>query len=185
MRLGEASGAALAWPLIDSSARLLSDMASFESAGVSDRVVTSPCSEIRLLLTAVQYFTRVPMPRWVGHDGAQLSGTTRYLPGSRQSSLGAVAAAACSGCVDGVSSRCIAAILSTIATAVLTGALHEDGLADTMDGLGGGHTRERALEIMKDPRIGALRRAGVDRCVLSAEDRCAQLLCRWRRSSPR
>ncbi len=37
MRLGEASGAALAWPLIDASARLLSDMASFESAGVSDR----------------------------------------------------------------------------------------------------------------------------------------------------
>ncbi len=36
MRLGEASGAALAWPLIDASARLLSDMASFESAGVSD-----------------------------------------------------------------------------------------------------------------------------------------------------
>lgn len=37
LRLGEASGAALAWPLIDSSARLLSDMASFESAGVADR----------------------------------------------------------------------------------------------------------------------------------------------------
>jgi nicotinate-nucleotide--dimethylbenzimidazole phosphoribosyltransferase len=37
LRLGEASGAALAWPLIDSSARLLADMASFESAGVSDR----------------------------------------------------------------------------------------------------------------------------------------------------
>jgi nicotinate-nucleotide--dimethylbenzimidazole phosphoribosyltransferase len=37
MRLGEATGAALAWPVIDASARLLSDMASFESAGVSDR----------------------------------------------------------------------------------------------------------------------------------------------------
>jgi nicotinate-nucleotide--dimethylbenzimidazole phosphoribosyltransferase len=37
LRLGEATGAALAWPLIDASARLLSDMASFESAGVSDR----------------------------------------------------------------------------------------------------------------------------------------------------
>lgn len=37
LRLGEASGAALAWPLIDASARLLSDMASFESAGVADR----------------------------------------------------------------------------------------------------------------------------------------------------
>jgi nicotinate-nucleotide--dimethylbenzimidazole phosphoribosyltransferase len=37
LRLGEGTGAALAWPLIDASARLLSDMASFESAGVSDR----------------------------------------------------------------------------------------------------------------------------------------------------
>ena len=37
LRLGEATGAALAWPLIDASARLLSDMASFTSAGVSDR----------------------------------------------------------------------------------------------------------------------------------------------------
>ena len=36
----------------------------------------------------------------------------------------------------------------------MTGAIHEDGLADTCDGLGGGATRERALEIMKDPRIG-------------------------------
>src|SRR4051812_6800909 len=48
----------------------------------------------------------------------------------------------------------IAAISSIAASAALTGGLHEDGLADTMDGLGGGHTRERALEIMKDPRIG-------------------------------
>jgi nicotinate-nucleotide--dimethylbenzimidazole phosphoribosyltransferase len=37
LRLGEGTGAALAWPLIDASARLLSDMASFETAGVSDR----------------------------------------------------------------------------------------------------------------------------------------------------
>jgi nicotinate-nucleotide--dimethylbenzimidazole phosphoribosyltransferase len=37
LRLGEATGAALAWPLIEASARLLSDMASFEAAGVTDR----------------------------------------------------------------------------------------------------------------------------------------------------
>ena len=37
LRLGEASGAALAWPVIDSAARLMSEMASFESAGVSNR----------------------------------------------------------------------------------------------------------------------------------------------------
>ena len=45
-------------------------------------------------------------------------------------------------------------ILSTAVTIALTGAFHEDGLADTMDGLGGAQSRERALEIMKDPRIG-------------------------------
>ncbi|MBZ0226139.1 MAG: adenosylcobinamide-GDP ribazoletransferase, partial [Comamonas sp.] len=41
------------------------------------------------------------------------------------------------------------------ATVWLTGAFHEDGLADTADGLGGGATRERALSIMKDSRIGS------------------------------
>lgn len=48
----------------------------------------------------------------------------------------------------------LAAVLSTSFSVVLTGAFHEDGLADTADGLGGGLTRERALDIMKDSRIG-------------------------------
>jgi adenosylcobinamide-GDP ribazoletransferase len=109
--------------------------------------------EIRLLLTAVQYFTRLPMPRWVGHGAAELTGTTRYFP-AVGIAVGAVGAAVF-WAASIVFPPVIAAILSTIATAVLTGALHEDGLADTLDGLGGGHTRERALEIMKDPRIGA------------------------------
>jgi adenosylcobinamide-GDP ribazoletransferase len=109
--------------------------------------------EIRLLLSAVQYFTRVPMPRWVGHSGAQLSGTTRYLP-AIGIAVGAVASAVF-WAASLVFPAVIAAILSIATTAALTGALHEDGFADTMDGLGGGHTRERALEIMKDPRIGA------------------------------
>lgn len=109
--------------------------------------------EIRILLTAVQYFTRVPMPRWVGHGAAELTGTTRYFPAVGMV-VGAVGAAVF-WAASMVFPSGIAAILSTVATVLLTGALHEDGLADTMDGLGGGHTRERALEIMKDPRIGA------------------------------
>ncbi|MCK1650972.1 adenosylcobinamide-GDP ribazoletransferase [Bradyrhizobium sp. 149] len=49
----------------------------------------------------------------------------------------------------------LAALLALAATALITGALHEDGLADTVDGLGGGRTRERKLEIMRDSRIGS------------------------------
>jgi adenosylcobinamide-GDP ribazoletransferase len=49
----------------------------------------------------------------------------------------------------------VAAVGCTIATVLLTGAFHEDGLADLADGLGGSSSRDRALEIMKDSRIGA------------------------------
>ena len=49
----------------------------------------------------------------------------------------------------------IAALLAVAASIVITGALHEDGLADTADGLGGGRSVEKRLAIMKDSRIGA------------------------------
>jgi len=48
-----------------------------------------------------------------------------------------------------------AATLAVVASVIVTGALHEDGLADTADGLGGGGTPQRRLEIMKDSRTGA------------------------------
>jgi adenosylcobinamide-GDP ribazoletransferase len=47
-----------------------------------------------------------------------------------------------------------AAMLALAATVLVTGAMHEDGLADTADGFGGGKTREQKLEIMRDSRIG-------------------------------
>jgi adenosylcobinamide-GDP ribazoletransferase len=46
------------------------------------------------------------------------------------------------------------AVLALVATIFVTGAIHEDGLADTLDGLGGGRSREQKLEIMRDSRIG-------------------------------
>ena len=56
-------------------------------------------------------------------------------------------------------------IVVGLATAiVLTGALHEDGLADTADAFGGGQDRERCLEIMKDSRIGTFGTLALDRC---------------------
>ena len=48
----------------------------------------------------------------------------------------------------------LAALLALATTTLITGALHEDGLADTADGLGGGRTRDRKLQIMRDSRIG-------------------------------
>ena len=50
--------------------------------------------------------------------------------------------------------RELAAILALAASVLATGALHEDGLADSADALGGGHDRERVLAILKDSRIG-------------------------------
>jgi adenosylcobinamide-GDP ribazoletransferase len=49
----------------------------------------------------------------------------------------------------------VAALLALACAALLTGAMHEDGLADVADGFGGGSSRERKLEIMRDSRIGA------------------------------
>jgi adenosylcobinamide-GDP ribazoletransferase len=57
-----------------------------------------------------------------------------------------------------------AAALAVTATLVVTGALHEDGLADTADGFGGGASREQKLDIMRDSRTGAY---GVCALVLS------------------
>lgn len=49
----------------------------------------------------------------------------------------------------------LCALLGVATSVLLTGALHEDGLADAADGLGGAHGGKRALEIMKDSRIGS------------------------------
>ncbi len=49
----------------------------------------------------------------------------------------------------------VAAAVTLATLAMVTGAMHEDGLADTADGLFGGWTRERRLEIMKDSAIGS------------------------------
>ncbi len=48
-----------------------------------------------------------------------------------------------------------AAVVAVAAQVVLTGALHEDGLGDTADGLGGGWNREERLAIMRDSRVGS------------------------------
>ncbi|UGQ47725.1 adenosylcobinamide-GDP ribazoletransferase [Massilia endophytica] len=115
--------------------------------------------QLRLFFTALQFFTRLPIPRWVGFDPDWLHQSSRYFP-----LVGAVVAAigtAVYWLAAHALPASLAVLLSTAATIYATGAFHEDGFADTCDGLGGGMTRERALEIMKDSRIGAYGAIGI------------------------
>ena len=109
--------------------------------------------ELRLAFIALQFFTRVPVPRWVGFEPDWLHQSARHF-----ALIGIVVGALAALVLWGASwvlPLPVAVLLSMAATLLLTGGFHEDGWADTCDGLGGGVSRERALEIMKDSRIGA------------------------------
>ncbi|PBI92979.1 adenosylcobinamide-GDP ribazoletransferase [Variovorax boronicumulans] len=116
---------------------------------------------VRHFLLAVQFFTRVPvtgkLAAWVGFSPQMLRAAAAHLPAIGWIAGGVAAAVfvAVGAGLPGVAGALVAAVLSTVATVMLTGAFHEDGLADVADGLGGSASRERALEIMKDSRIGA------------------------------
>lgn len=113
--------------------------------------------ELRLLAVALQFLTRWPV-RLPG--GNSLAWDERWLTDCvRQFPAVGVLIGAAVGLVLWGASRlwppAIAAVLAVALGAWWTGAFHEDGLADTFDGLGGSAPRERALEIMKDSRIGS------------------------------
>ena len=108
--------------------------------------------EWQRLLLALQFLTRVPVHTAV-FNAAELNRSARYFP-----LIGALVGAA-GALVFATAARWwplpVAVLLSMAATVWLTGGFHEDGLADTCDGLGGAVSRERALAIMKDSRIGS------------------------------
>lgn len=112
---------------------------------------------IRHFLLALQFFTRIPvtgrLAQWVGYSPAMLRASAAHFPAVGWV-VGAIGALALAGALA-LWPPLVAAVLCTVVTVLVTGAFHEDGLADVVDGLGGASTRERALEIMKDSRIGA------------------------------
>ena len=122
--------------------------------------------QVRLFFIALQFFTRLPIPGWVGFEAAWLQHASRYFP------LVGVVVAAIAAAVYYAAALVlpapVAAVLSTAASIYITGAFHEDGFADTCDGLGGGMTKERALEIMKDSRVGAYGAIGIV-CMLTTK----------------
>lgn len=109
--------------------------------------------ELQIFLTAIMFYTRIPVPRWVNHDAEYLNKATKYFPLIGWV-VGGIAALVFMG-ANYLFNTPIAIILSMAASVLLTGAFHEDGFADVCDGFGGGWTKEKILLIMKDSRVGA------------------------------
>jgi adenosylcobinamide-GDP ribazoletransferase len=105
------------------------------------------------LKAALQFSTRLPMSGGLPGDRVDFAHMAWALPiaGAIVGLIGALAYAL---------ARALglapfpSAILSLVATMLTTGCLHEDGLADTVDGFGGGGSRDDKLEIMRDSRVG-------------------------------
>jgi adenosylcobinamide-GDP ribazoletransferase len=119
--------------------------------------------ELRLFLVALQFYSRLPvtgrLAAWLGHDPGWLAPATRYFPliGIVVAGLSATVYALCGLLLP----HPVALVAAIAAGLMLTGAFHEDGFADYCDAMGGHHSRERLLEIMRDSRIGTYGAAGL------------------------
>ncbi|MBI9034160.1 MAG: adenosylcobinamide-GDP ribazoletransferase [Bacteroidales bacterium] len=114
--------------------------------------------QIKLFGTAIVFFTRIPLPASL-QEFKNLDQASRYFPlvGWIVGGFGAlVYSVAALGLPHNIS-----LILSMIGTIWITGAFHEDGLADVCDAFGGGWEKKRILEIMKDSRIGTYGTVGL------------------------
>jgi len=109
-------------------------------------------SELRLFRIALQFLTQLPAGAVDNWPRDWLARSAKYMP-LVGALVGAIAGASIIVAAIFLPQPLPTVVGLVIAIAV-TGALHEDGLADTVDAFGGGRTCERRLEIMKDSRIG-------------------------------
>ncbi len=108
--------------------------------------------ETRLVRVALQFLTRLPVGKIDAFDASEIARAAKYFP-LAGGIIGAISAAALLASAI-VLPQPVPIVVALAAAVFITGALHEDGLADSADGLFGGTTPERRLEIMKDSRIG-------------------------------
>ena len=109
-------------------------------------------NQLNLLRHAFLFYSRIPVGK-IDYSDENLIKAFRYFP------LVGIVVGGISALVyvlsDLVLPQYVSVLLGIIAGVIMTGALHEDGLSDFFDAFGGGHDREKALEIMKDSHIGA------------------------------
>lgn len=108
--------------------------------------------QVNLFFLALGFFSRIPMPHWVVYSPENLNRSSRYF--TLVGWLLGILVASCFCIVHLFLSINISLWLTMVFSLLLTGAFHEDGLADTADGFGGGYTIEKKLNIMKDSRVG-------------------------------
>ena len=130
--------------------------------------------EWRLFWLAATYFTRLPAPRALALGEVPPERAIRYFP--LAGALAALPATALLALAAQCWSPWIAAVLAMAALVWLTGALHEDGLADTFDGLGGGRDAASRLAIMRDSRLGSFGALALVLTLLLKAAALAQLL---------
>jgi len=106
------------------------------------------------LRVGMLFATRLPLPHERAIAGADIARASWTLPVVGLV-LGVLGALAYRIALHFGLAPLVGAALAVAVPLVLTGCLHEDGLADTCDGFGGGDTRERKLEIMRDSRVGS------------------------------
>jgi adenosylcobinamide-GDP ribazoletransferase len=142
------------------------------------------------LVVAFQFLTRIPMPSIMFEEDS-LSRAVKFFP-----LVGVVIAAGAlllQRLLIPHLVRPLVALIVLIYFVLITGCFHEDGLADTADGIGGGWNRDQMLRIMKDSRIGTYGAAALTLSLLArflllgalpprdfaAYVISAQVLCRW------
>ena len=142
------------------------------------------------LLAAFQYFTRLPL-RPSSYSPDLLPGASKFLPliGIFIGGGGVFL----SSSLHGVLPPAMIALLVLTYLVLITGALHEDALADAADGFGGGWNRDKVLEIMRDSRLGSYGAIAISLSMLwryvlidalvgarsASPFLAAHVLCRW------
>lgn len=105
------------------------------------------------LLVAIQFLTRIPVPRDLDPDVEDLADSVVWFP-----VVGLVVGGILAGMAFGLLRTplvpAVGAAVIVVSGVVLTGAFHEDALGDALDGLIGGWSRDQILEIMRDSRVG-------------------------------
>ena len=133
--------------------------------------------ELEYLFAALRFFTRLPVPMWVGHSQDQLDHAARYFPlvGVIVGAIGAGVTVATAMVLP----LSLSILLGMATTILATGAFHEDGFSDSCDGFGGGWEKLQVLTIMKDSRVGSYGAIGVTLILLTKFTALSELRGRY------